>query len=90
MKLEGNSTQCKKSDFYDLMLPDFSLVFTRGKPDHDARRSIWTSALSSSGEYRRPRWWRFCVRALPQVAADGESTQLLPHTGTGSTVRLMF
>jgi hypothetical protein len=47
--LEGWGTQCRKSDFYDLMLPDFSLVFTREKHVHDARRTLWSRALSSKG-----------------------------------------
>ncbi|KAL9055425.1 MAG: hypothetical protein Q9206_003146 [Seirophora lacunosa] len=47
--LEGFGTQCTKSDFYDLLLPDKSLVFTRDKPMHDARRQVWSTALSASG-----------------------------------------
>ena len=49
--LEGYGTQCKKSDFYDLMLPDFSLVFTREKRTHDARRNVWSRALSTKGKF---------------------------------------
>ncbi|KAL8955278.1 MAG: hypothetical protein Q9193_006812 [Seirophora villosa] len=48
--LEGFGTQCTKPDFYDLMLPDKSLVFTRDKPIHDARRQVWSTALSASGK----------------------------------------
>lgn len=53
--LEGFGTQCTKSDFYDLMQPDYSLVFTRNKQVHDARRNVWSNALSTNGELSRSR-----------------------------------
>lgn len=48
--LEGYGTECMKSDFYDLLLPDFSLVFTRDKRVHNARRNVWSRALSTKGK----------------------------------------
>ena len=47
--LEGYGTKCTKSDFYDLLLPDLSLVFTRDKRVHDARRNLWSCALNTQG-----------------------------------------
>lgn len=48
--LEGFGTKCTKSDFYDLMLPNYSVVFTRAIPIHNARRLVWSTALSTNGE----------------------------------------
>ena len=47
--LEGFGTKCTRSDFYDIMLPNNSVVFTRSKPMHDARRPVWSAALSTTG-----------------------------------------
>ena len=60
--LEGYGTQCRKSDFYDLLLPDFSLVFTREKRVHDARRNVWSRELSTQGKCYESDYWRmaFC------------------------------
>ncbi|CAG8953351.1 hypothetical protein HYFRA_00003562 [Hymenoscyphus fraxineus] len=42
----GLGTKCTKSDFFDMMLPNFSLVFTRDQATHHARRHVWTKALT--------------------------------------------
>lgn len=47
---EGYGTRCTKPDFDDIMYPDYSLVFTRNKRVHDARRNVWSRATSQKCE----------------------------------------
>ncbi|KAL9059749.1 MAG: hypothetical protein Q9162_001050 [Coniocarpon cinnabarinum] len=44
--LEGPGSDCSKSDIFDLMEPDHSLVLTRRTKEHHSRRALWTRMLS--------------------------------------------
>lgn len=46
--MDGAKSQNKRSDWYDLLYPRISSIFTRDKKVHDARRKMWDQALSVS------------------------------------------
>lgn len=58
--MDGPKSNTTRSDWYDLLFPRVSSVFTRDKDLHDERRRIWSHSLNSRGEYsfnasRHPR-----------------------------------
>lgn len=48
--IDGPGTECIKSEWYDLLHPNLSLVTARHKPAHTARRRQWKYGLNSKGE----------------------------------------
>ncbi|KAI0110725.1 benzoate 4-monooxygenase cytochrome P450 [Nemania sp. FL0031] len=44
--VDGNQYGNARSDWYDLLYPRISSIFTRDKVVHDARRKMWENALS--------------------------------------------
>ncbi|KAE8378838.1 cytochrome P450 [Aspergillus bertholletiae] len=46
--MDGPGNQNTRSDWYDLLQPRISSIFTRDRALHIQRRAIWTHALSSS------------------------------------------
>lgn len=78
--LEGSATECTKSDIFDLMEPDHSLVLMRDQQKHNARRSVWTRMLTSKAvaEYK-PRMLievERVKRRLSQAAENNEALTL--------------
>ena len=47
--MDGPKSNTTRSDWYDLLYPRVSSVFTRDKPLHNARRRIWSHSLSTKG-----------------------------------------
>jgi hypothetical protein len=47
--MDGPKNQNQRSDWYDLLYPRISSIFTRDKKVHEARRKTWDQALSNSG-----------------------------------------
>lgn len=45
----GPDTKCSKSAWYDMMWPEVSMVTTRSKAEHDARRRAWDMGFSMKG-----------------------------------------
>lgn len=48
--MDGPGNRNTRSDWYDLLYPRISSIFTRDRGLHDVRRRIWTHALSSAGK----------------------------------------
>ncbi|GKZ96531.1 hypothetical protein CBS115989_5487 [Aspergillus niger] len=46
--MDGPGNRNTRSDWYDLLYPRISSIFTRDRGLHDVRRRIWTHALSSA------------------------------------------
>ncbi|KAI9151287.1 Cytochrome P469 monooxygenase [Paramyrothecium foliicola] len=46
--MDGYNSPHARSDWYDLLYPRVSSIFTRNKTVHDVRRKMWDSALSST------------------------------------------
>ncbi|KAJ6115231.1 cytochrome P450 [Penicillium sp. IBT 16267x] len=46
--MDGQGNQNTRSDWYDLLRPRVSSIFTRDRDLHIVRRKMWTNALSSS------------------------------------------
>ncbi|PYH42553.1 cytochrome P450 [Aspergillus saccharolyticus JOP 1030-1] len=46
--MDGPGNQNTRSDWYDLLYPRVSSIFTRDRELHNVRRGIWTHALSST------------------------------------------
>ncbi|PYH34145.1 cytochrome P450 [Aspergillus neoniger CBS 115656] len=46
--MDGPGNQNTRSDWYDLLFPRISSIFTRDRALHNTRRRIWTRATSSS------------------------------------------
>ncbi|KAJ5937093.1 cytochrome P450 [Penicillium verhagenii] len=46
--MDGHGNQNTRSDWYDLLHPRVSSIFTRDRNLHSVRRKMWTNALSSS------------------------------------------
>lgn len=49
MAVDGPSSKCTKGEWYDLLYPDKSLVTSREKKIHGARRRHWNRGFSSRG-----------------------------------------
>ena len=49
MAIDGPRTECIKAEFYDLLTPNFSLVTSRVKEVHAARRRQWNRGFTSKG-----------------------------------------
>ena len=47
--MDGRGSQCEKSDWYDLLLPNLSVEFARDPAEHDARRRVWLRAINTKG-----------------------------------------
>ncbi|PQE09099.1 Cytochrome P450 protein [Rutstroemia sp. NJR-2017a BVV2] len=45
--MDGPSSNTTRSDWYDLLFPRVSSLFTRDKKQHDERRRIWSHSLSA-------------------------------------------
>ncbi|KAL8895404.1 MAG: hypothetical protein Q9192_003654 [Flavoplaca navasiana] len=45
--IDGHNSTTTRSDWYDLLYPRLSSIFTRDKALHDERRRIWLQSLSS-------------------------------------------
>ncbi|TAQ86938.1 hypothetical protein B7494_g4735 [Chlorociboria aeruginascens] len=43
---DGPRTECMKSEWYDLLFPESSLLTTRARPLHDSRRRDWKECFS--------------------------------------------
>lgn len=78
--LEGPGTECTKSDIFDLMEPDHSLVLTRRTKEHRARRALWTRMLSPKAiaEYKPQVLIEVdrVTRRFADAAASGETMTL--------------
>ena len=49
--MDGPKSNTTRSDWYDLLYPRVSSVFTRDKKLHSDRRRIWLHSLSDKGGY---------------------------------------
>ena len=49
-EIYGPDSKCSKAAWYDMMLPLVSMVTTRSKTIHDARRRVWDMGFSVKGE----------------------------------------
>ena len=49
--IDGPKTNCIKSEWYDILHPNLSLVTSRIKAIHQARRRQWNRGFSASGKY---------------------------------------
>lgn len=47
--VDGLSSACVKSDWYDIIKPDVLLNTVRDKAVHDQRRRIWDHAFTGKG-----------------------------------------
>lgn len=47
MALDGPHSECMKSDWYDILIPNLALVTARDRGTHAARRRQWNRAFSS-------------------------------------------
>lgn len=45
--MDGAQNRNTRSDWYDLLYPRISSLFTRSKIVHNARRKVWESALNN-------------------------------------------
>ena len=45
----GPSSKCVRSAWYDMMQPLVSMILTRSKSAHDARRRVWDPSFSIKG-----------------------------------------
>lgn len=50
--VDGPKSECIKSDWYDILHPNLSLVTSRVKSSHQRRRRLWLRGLSARGQYR--------------------------------------
>ena len=48
--MDGPKSNTTRSDWYDLLYPRVSPVFTRDKALHDDRRRLWSHSLSTKGK----------------------------------------
>jgi hypothetical protein len=48
--VDGLQNRNTRSDWYDLLYPRISSIFTRDKKLHNERRKMWEQALSTKGE----------------------------------------
>lgn len=53
--MDGPKSNTTRSDWYDLLHPRVSSVFTRDKVLHDERRRIWSHSLSTRGKPKSGR-----------------------------------
>lgn len=44
--LDSTNNEFTKTDWYDMLLPRTSTIFTRDEDEHTARRRLWDHALS--------------------------------------------
>lgn len=49
MVIDGPNNTCSKADWYDVVQPNTSVLFTRNQSMHDQRRRIWLKVLSAKG-----------------------------------------
>ena len=49
--MDGPKSKTTRSDWYDLLYPRVSSVFTRDQALHDDRRRIWSHSLSTQGKH---------------------------------------
>lgn len=49
MAVDGPRSECAKAEWYDIIHPSMSLVTTRYKPLHAARRREWNSGFTTKG-----------------------------------------
>ena len=50
--IDGPGNNTTRSDWYDLIYPRQSSIFTRDRRLHDGRRQIWLHSLSTKGEHQ--------------------------------------
>lgn len=50
MWLDLTKNQMTKTDWYDMVLPRTSSIFTRDEDEHTARRRLWDQAFSVKSE----------------------------------------
>ena len=53
--IDGPRTECIKSEWYDLLHPNLSLVTVRDRQAHAARRRQWKYGFSVKGEHDKAR-----------------------------------
>ncbi|KAL9089692.1 MAG: hypothetical protein Q9159_002420 [Coniocarpon cinnabarinum] len=70
VKLNGPGNKNLKSDWYDLLLPEFGVATIRDKKFHDQRRRFWTSGLGGKGMLVT------LLHDLVTLQADGFVTEL--------------
>lgn len=51
MAVDGPRSECAKAEWYDIIHPSMSLVTTRYKPLHAARRREWNSGFTTKGQF---------------------------------------
>ncbi len=49
--MDGNGNHNTRSDWYGLIHPRISTIFTRDQATHLERRQVWSQVLSTKGEY---------------------------------------
>ena len=59
MVIDGPRTECIKSEWYDILHPNLSLVTARAKENHQTRRRQWNRGFSTKG-------WLTAVWKKPQ------------------------
>lgn len=67
----GSGTRCSKSAWWDMMLPEVSMVTTRSKKLHAFRRRIWEGAFTVRCESKQ--FWSTCFMIetpKPSVLSD--------------------
>ena len=52
--IDGVGSSCEKSDWYDVIQPSESVLFTRDNNMHHKRRNVWLRAMNINGKAKRP------------------------------------
>jgi cytochrome P450 len=68
--MDGPKNRNTRSDWYDLLYPRISSIFTRDKEVHDARRKMWDQALSISSLNVYYERMLVQVRALVSIISE--------------------
>lgn len=63
--IDGPRSECIKSEWYDLLHPNMSLVTARDKKTHTSRRRQWKYGLSAKGGHHKTRYQNLADRTSP-------------------------
>ncbi|KAJ5715972.1 cytochrome P450 [Penicillium malachiteum] len=75
--MDGHGNNNTRSDWYDLLYPRVSSIFTRDRALHNVRRKLWNNALSSSAIRQYHQRILGKVKTLTDLISENESQPVL-------------
>jgi hypothetical protein len=80
--MDGLQNRNTRSDWYDLLYPRISSIFTRDKKLHNERRKMWEQALSTKGvNYTFHMRGQRLIGTPSPTAIPPKTYRKSPHTG---------